>query len=121
MADTSERNRQIRQSDSGKTLSAIALEFGLSRTRVYEILNAREIHAIYRLEGDPLFELWQDGLLITRTCHALIRNGYGVKFDFEQLKDKLTHGELSAMPGLGAKGIEQLAQAVGVRQGTESK
>ena len=70
---------------------------------------------MYYLRGDPLFELWEYGFLTTRTCHALIRNGYGTKFDFEQLKDKLAHGELPNMPGLGAKGIEQLVRAIKAR------
>ena len=114
MKDKFERNQRIRQSDSAKAISAIALEFGLSRTRIRQIIKRDKSSPVCRLIGDPLFDLWQNGLLNTRTCHALIRNGYGVKFGFEQLKAKLACGELSNMPGMGTKGIEQLAQAIKV-------
>jgi hypothetical protein len=112
-----ERNQQIfEMRSSGKSLREIGRLFGISSTRVQQIVELHQQRIIeeqdLRSSNDPVFQALADGKIPKMLFNCLVRGGYGKSFGFEELISQLKNNTLDCMEyrNFGEKSLFRLRE-----------
>lgn len=78
---------------SGKSFQKVADVFGVSRSRVAQVVKLHKEVMKRRQElsesPDPVVKALDEGKISLKVYNSLVRGGYGKRFDFEELLDRL--------------------------------